>query len=332
MVRSNIWGGVRARLAGTTAAVVWILAACGGGGGGDEQPDFAVAVKVDGVADASNPLTAGEATTIDVASGSQLSFDSEGETRWLPTATDSTYDVGAFSFTSKSLSVTSNAGGRLVIVFSDKADASKKATLTVNVAPHRFERVAPVDGEILEWKYTMQPEGGAAEVSTSRRRTVLTGADGSYRVESGPVATPATYTNSNLFDAQDRSLGSQNLTADYRCANSVPVVWYDYPLYVGKTWTGQYNRECFVDGASIGSQTTNFVRTVEAFERVTVPAGTYNTLRVRYERTHVDSSPQPPRICWWAVNIGREVKCEASFHYPDSPTEHWTEVVTGHTR
>jgi len=327
-MRTDMNMRARWRLSIAAVAAVWALSACGGGGGGEDAPEFAVAVKVDGAADASNPLVAGETTTIEVASGATLTFDSEGETRWTSTATSSTFDVDAFSFTSKTLTVNSPAGGRVVIEFIDKADTSKKATLTVNIAAHRYERVARVNGEISEWQYTQQDEGYPANITTGRQRVVMNEADGGYEIQRGPLDDTSPYERSNLFDAQDRSLGLRYLTFDYYCTNSVPVVSYDYPLHVGKAWAGQYERSCYMNGEVVGTEAMSFVRTVEAFERITVPAGAYDTLRIK--RTDADGTR--PSTCWWSVELGRDVKCVAVYASPDAPTETYTDVLTRYTR
>jgi hypothetical protein len=151
-MRIGMWMGAPLRALGMVA--VMALAACGGGSD-DNEPALGVTVTVDGTAESTGPLTAGQTSAIEVASGATLVFASEGETRWDPTATGSTYTVNSFSFTSKSMTVSSNGGGTLVVVFTNKADESQKATLNVTVAPKEFQRVAPREGEIANWKSTL---------------------------------------------------------------------------------------------------------------------------------------------------------------------------------
>jgi hypothetical protein len=69
-MRKSMWGDARARALGAVAMAAML--GLGGCGGGDDTPALEVTVKVDGVADASNPLTAGESTTISVPSGTTL--------------------------------------------------------------------------------------------------------------------------------------------------------------------------------------------------------------------------------------------------------------------
>lgn len=324
-MRISMWVGV--------ALATSVLTACGGGGGGEETHEFEVAVKVDGVADDSNPLTNGEATTINVASGATLVFDSEIETRWSPSATSSSYEVKGFSFTSKSLTVDSNAGGTLSIVFSDKADASRKATLTVNVAPKEFQPVARLDGQVETWSETSVDTTGGASHYDSLRRTVLMD-NGNYAVEFGDPATPDDYSvTRSLYDAQDRYLGFVNTESGTECFYDNPVTLLSYPLHVGKSWSGDAKRVC---GLQTFSQ--HYSRTVEAFEQVVVPQGKHDALRIKSEAQYSStfSDPDIPpysytmnTTCWWAVDLGRNVKCTSVVTNSDGTTYSNSGVMTG---
>ncbi len=326
----TMWSRARACVLGATVVAASLLAACGGGGGGgDSGPEFAVAVKVNGVADASNPMTPGESTTISVPSGSALVFDSEGETTWAPKATDSSFEVTNFSPTSKAIDVTSNTGGMLVIVFADKADASKSATLTVNVAPKEFQRVARVDGELETWS-TDKTEAGKVDHYTGAFHTVLK--DDGYAVEIGEHV-PYYYGRAN-YDSQDRYLGWTYQDGSGPCFYDKPVVIQAYPLHVGLSWNGQAKSVCY------GVRTTNltYTRTVEAYERVVVPQGTHDALRIRsVESYSVTDDGVPPSsstktsTCWWAVDLGRYVKCITDYTLSDSDPYHLVDQMTGLT-
>ncbi|HJV72257.1 hypothetical protein, partial [Ideonella sp.] len=255
-MRTGMWGEARARALG--AAAVAAMLVLGGCGGGSDTPALEVAVKVDGVADASNPLTAGESTTISVPSGTTLSFASDGETRWSPTATDSSYEVNSFSYTAKSMTVSSNGGGTLVVVFTNKANEAQKATLTVEVAPREFERVATVDGETSDWTYVNVNR--ADEVVTSEVRTLvaLAADTGNYGTSVENLsATNLLFATTN-YDSSDRAVGTSTGTTE--CTDDAPIVQFSYPLHVGKSWSGTSSRMC--SGGKAFDQT--YVRTVEA--------------------------------------------------------------------
>ena len=314
------------------SAIGAALAACGGGGGHDDPP-LEVSVSVDGVTDP-NTLTPGESATISVPSGATLVFSSEGQTGWTPVATESTFQVNSFSFTSKSLTVDSNGGGSLVVVFKNNADETQKATLTVNVAPQEFQAVARVDGEVEAWSETAVESDGSSSQSNFFRRTVLMDAGG-YGLDI--ASTPGAYSQSrSLYDAQDRYLGFVNTATGSECRYDNPVAFVSYPLHVGQTWSGDAKRVC-------GFQTfaQQYSRSVEAYERVVVPQGSHDALRIKAE-AHYSVTYSDPNVpgygyttnstCWWAVDLGRNVKCDYVFHYDDSTTGSRTEVMTSLTR
>lgn len=329
-MRTSMWNGARARFMGGVVALMLVgLTACGGGGGGgSEAPAFGVNVSVDGVADAASPLTVGEASTISVPSGATLGFASEGETRWAPTATASSYAVNSFSFTSKSMTVTSMAGGSLVVVFTNKANASEKATLTVNVAPQEFGHVARTEGEVETWaEKSVDVDGTPYEGGYLFRTTLLEG--GGYGVDVGNVDTGEYYTRS-LYDAQDRYLGYVVPTTGNGCTYDDPIVQVSYPLHVGKTWSGSGHRDCPAKPSANFDQ--SYARSVEAFESITVPEGSHDALRIRSEVTYSNFGYDPEvtytvtSTCWWAVDLGRNVKCDYVYHYTDGQSS--TDTVT----
>jgi hypothetical protein len=327
----TIWSGARACLLGATMTAACLLTGCFDGGGDEDRDQFEVAVKVDGVADASNPMTDGESTTISVPSGSILAFESEADTTWTQTATDSTFEVTSSSMTSKSLSVTSYIGGKLVIVFADKADATKTATLTVNVAPKEFQQVARVDGEVERWSTATTWSTGEVEHYDTVRRTDLL--DDGYAVEFLSVDTGSVYSRL-LYDSHDSYLGTTRPDGSFPCIYDQPVVNQVFPLHVGSTWNGQASRSCVT-----GDTTRTYTRTVEAYEQVVVAEGQHDALRIKSVETFslapVGLPPFTDTItstCWWAVDLGRHVKCNHDHAPSDGAPYTSTEELTSLTR
>lgn len=81
---------------------------------------------------------------------------------------------------------------------------------------------------------------------------------------------------------------------------------YSWPLWVGKRWTGQYVRR---EGSS--TEVPVIARyEVDASEEVTVPAGTFMTLRI-YRRDAVDlpgNYVERTTVDWYAPEVGYVVK------------------------
>lgn len=316
--------------------MAWGLSACGGGSG-EEEPVFAVTATVQGESSSGTTLAAGQSASLSVPSGATLVFSSEGETRWTPTPTDASFIVNNFSYTSKSMTVTSNAGGSLVVVFTDRGDSTKSATLAVNVAPKEFHQVGRVDGEVEAWTTSFK-SGETTSENKFLRRTVLLGADG-YGLDFGDPATPGIYGQRSLYDTQDRYLGFTFPASGLSCSYDTPLPQVSYPLHVGKTWSGTATRHCLPERDVL---VQDYVRTVEAYERITVSQGTHDALRIKADLRYAVSFPSIPdaepysytleATCWWAVDLGRNVKCTYERHYDDGSTTLSTETLTSLTR
>jgi len=333
-MRIGMWIGAPLRALGMVA--VMALAACGGGGSSHDEPALEVTVNVDGVADSAGPLSAGETSTVEIASGATLVFDSPGETRWEPTTTDSSFTVNSFSFTSKSMTVSSNAGGTLVVVFTNKADPSQKATLNVTVAAKEFARVARVDGEVESWSTSIVDSARGTTQTNTLRRTVLLD-QGRYGIEDEDTDTGASSGVRNLFDAQDRDLGYVFTATGEECLYDNPLVVLSYPLRVGTSWSSDARDDC----STFQSVDLHSSGTVEAFERIVVPQGSHDALRIKSETLTTITSHEPTfpvftftvtSTCWWAVDLGRNVKCDYTTISSDGSTSQGSTVLTNLAR
>ena len=80
-----------------------------------------------------------------------------------------------------------------------------------------------------------------------------------------------------------------------------PPLGYEWPMTVGKTWTGKTR-------VVTPQRTTDLQYTfnVEAQEDVTVPAGTFKTFRIRYADQHTEN------LQWWSPEHGLWVKTKAT--------------------
>jgi len=74
---------------------------------------------------------------------------------------------------------------------------------------------------------------------------------------------------------------------------------YDWPLWVGKSWPSEFQLKSYERNETLDLK---FVFAVEAFEEVTVPAGSFKTFRIR--RT----SPHDRYVIWYEPELGLEVK------------------------
>lgn len=82
-----------------------------------------------------------------------------------------------------------------------------------------------------------------------------------------------------------------------------PSVGYDWPLTVGKQWSRNFR---FVNHVTKQQTDIKSTSTVESYEDVTVPAGTFKAFRVRY----VDSAGLES-VQWYSPDAGGWVKTQA---------------------
>jgi hypothetical protein len=78
----------------------------------------------------------------------------------------------------------------------------------------------------------------------------------------------------------------------------------DFPLRVGKTW------DHTLDMASSGGPSSSYFNrfTVEAYEMVKVPAGTFKAFRVRHDQENLTSRRRFTRVSWWSPEVRWFVK------------------------
>jgi hypothetical protein len=79
-----------------------------------------------------------------------------------------------------------------------------------------------------------------------------------------------------------------------------PPIGYEWPLEVGKTWTKDY---VFTMHAAKREVPLKVTQTVEAYEDVTVPAGTFKAFRIRSTNSMGDDN-----VNWFSPELGIFVK------------------------
>lgn len=101
-----------------------------------------------------------------------------------------------------------------------------------------------------------------------------------------------------------------------------PPLGYEYPLFVGKTWVSRHRITNRATGR-VADFEANFK--VEAFEDVTVPAGTFRAYRIRYTDTMGNEDMQ-----WASPDLGIFVKTsqKRSASHPQGAGTRETELVS----
>jgi len=91
-----------------------------------------------------------------------------------------------------------------------------------------------------------------------------------------------------------------------------PSLGYDWPLTVGKSFARDYR---FVNHVTKQSADIRSTTTVESFEEVTVPAGTFKAFKVRYTDSFAES------VSWYCPDVAGWVKVRTTRNstFPTGP-------------
>jgi hypothetical protein len=177
-----------------------------------------------------------------------------------------------------------------------------------------------MDDESSEWTYVRVDRDNNTATDDLRTQVAIMDGAGNYSVGIETLTVGGTHYAATNYDALDRVTGIGTWGAQPQCTDDAPVVNVSFPLHVGKQWSGTSTRTCA--GAKAYDQ--NYQRTVEAFERISVPAGSFDALRIKSTVALSTTDANVPggaysyiRTCWWAVALGRNVKCQFDYTYPD---------------
>lgn len=122
---------------------------------------------------------------------------------------------------------------------------------------------------------------------------------GEANLDGRKVATRETKAGNILMDTDGAWLGLTNPAGQVQVRFDPPI-GYQWPLTVGKTWTKDYTTTVAGSGQKIPFSAT---WKVEAYEDVTVPAGTFKSWRVSYSDTGGTT-----QMLWSAPEVGGFVK------------------------
>lgn len=122
------------------------------------------------------------------------------------------------------------------------------------------------------------------------------------------VNTKSGYTRQLFYD-QELNLRSTRSGDNDGSDFSPPLRYFKFPIEVGDTWTMRSTET----NVKTGKTKTHTIRaTAEGFERVNVPAGSFNTVRIRIE-SDLDDQGQVSSgrdVSWYAPDVRRTVRSE----------------------
>lgn len=300
---------------GSLAIVSCLLLTAAGCGGGDDDEGqveaFTVNVQLPGF-DQTQARSGEEAAGLTVEFWkldlSNVQLDSSTDTTWSVEPESAVVNVIEDTPTRRVVSLAGMKTGEVTFVFRDSARngaGEARLRIAVEVEAQRYYAKRRQIGETFDWQSTGVWNGKETK-STEVWRVTEVGAGGSYTTETDPPRSGFSewyLRGGNRVRWTFDSLSSLNFNPSTKS--------YDFPLYVGKEWLPERLEEYYDE--EVGFYRWYGMSTVQQREPVTVPAGTYDSLRI-YSRlaAYLDGSPLTftyERTCWWSIELSAEVRC-----------------------
>src|SRR6266446_1550273 len=165
------------------------------------------------------------------------------------------------------------------------------------------------DTYIIEY---LDPDNLKPSYSTERK--VVSVGEGKITVTSKNIHSKTAKARTLQFTSEWNLISSRNPDGsgfDY----SPPLKYFGFPLSPGKTWQ-QTSRETNMKTNAIRGHTLS--ATVGDWEEVSVPAGTFRTIKITLQTALLDRSTGETStgtdISWYAPNVRRSVKSEITSH------------------
>lgn len=143
--------------------------------------------------------------------------------------------------------------------------------------------------------------------------------------------------NGALGEAYNFDNGGNRLTrfiasSSNHCAYTPKRDYFNFPLYVGKTWASTWHYGCSIGYRDDAAHTAH----VEALETVTTAAGSFEALRVRFQTRFTNSNDFQLEngasgqaayghdgVCWWSTELKRLIKCDVAGTYVGAAPQHY---------
>jgi hypothetical protein len=289
------------------------------------EPAFVLTAKLGGVAVASFSVMPGQSQSLDVQSGQSVELSSTGSVTFSSTQTGGVAaPAPAITTTSWTGSLDSKAGaGTNVITVQSSVDPTLTATITINAGVEQFAATVRAVNDYVTYTETETRFDGSTVTYDTTDRVTLVNADKSFLLS---TTTAGAIVRMYGMDADGNRLTRTftNSSSNNYCTYSPKRDKLNYPLYVGKSWTSTWTYSCS-SGSHEDAQVT---ATVDAYEPVTVAAGTFNALRLHTTTATTNSNDtlllngstgqaayQLDETCWFAPSVGRTVKCTGTYSY-----------------
>ena len=192
-----------------------------------------------------------------------------------------------------------------------------------------YVAAAATAGDYYTWEYVTREQGTSTDLYRYGTKLIRSVApDG---------AVSAAYLNDSIGSTSERIYTSNTSTADFdklgrllSSSNDTCTATPNPPYYViapnsvriGMTWqsSGTVQIRCTHDPAA--QRTFEFKDQVLPMELVTVPAGTFNALKVVRNASEEDGNfrQASEQTCWWEPDMGIDIKCVTNFTLTNKTT------------
>jgi hypothetical protein len=115
----------------------------------------------------------------------------------------------------------------------------------------------------------------------------------------------AGYSISNEFLTFDKNTLEFKFSLDKEGKRTEPMATFidlDFPLYVGKKWSKMVSATLPMGGYRLREFTCT------SYENITVPAGTFRTLKIRFKSTNMSGEGSGEAYIWYSPEVKRHIK------------------------
>ncbi|MBC7957253.1 MAG: hypothetical protein H7Y33_15440 [Cytophagales bacterium] len=177
-------------------------------------------------------------------------------------------------------------------------------------------------GQNNAWAETNTLVDGTPQTRNYHQIVRTLNADGGYGADY--VDLGGALLESYTFDKDDNRLRRFTAFNSNTCTYSPRRNFFDFPLYVGKSWSTDWLYNC----SSGYHENATHTAQVQAMESVTVGAGTFDALRIQYQTQFTNSNDagllngvsgsatySQEGTCWWAPTLKRMIKCDIDSNF-----------------
>lgn len=317
------------------------ISGCGGGGGDSPPPapsgNFTLTASVAGVAVGGFSVANGGSGSLSVQSSDQIRLTSTSAVNWTSTLNGATLTPGTIDSTTWDVRIVSPLARTVTLTATSTVDGSKPATVTIAVAAQRYAATVQTLGRISTYAQTNVFNDNSQEGVSYTNTVVAINADASYSVAGSVNGAVTSTVNNTATGARVSRNFVLNSGGTNPCTYTPPRAFFDYPLYVGKSYASTWNYQCAAGYRESGSLRGEVV----GFESITVPAGTFDALRINVTIDYTNSNDgnltggatgaaayRVASVCWWGVAAGRFLGCDETYTYTGIAPPNYLKTVT----